>query len=173
MGDRLNCAEMTDRSAPDQLLALYESTIDDVYRYASRLTGGDRAGTDDLVQETYLGVLRRLQSGETLELTTGYLVVACRSRFLDQLKSERRRSVREDRARQPGVRALEPELSIATEALAALPDDQRAALVLRYVDDLSVADVAHHLDRSVRATESLLARGRLALRNLLREGEAS
>jgi len=156
------------------LLALYETTIDDVYRYASRLTGGDRGRTDDLVQDTYLGVLRRLQSGEELELTTGYVIVACRSRFLDQLKAEYRRTARERRsAATPPPPPAGPDAALATEALAALPDDQRAALVLRYVDDLSVADVARHLDRSVRATESLLARGPTALRTLLQEGDAS
>lgn len=156
------------------LLALYETTIDDVYRYASRLSGGDRGRTDDLVQDTYLGVLRRLQSGEELELTTGYVIVACRSRFLDQLKAEHRRTARERRsAATPPPPPAGPDAALATEALAALPDDQRAALVLRYVDDLSVADVARHLDRSVRATESLLARGRTALRTLLQEGDAS
>lgn len=156
------------------LLALYETTIDDVYRYASRLTGGDRARTDDLVQETYLGVLRRLRTGEQLELTAAYLIVACRSRFLDQLKGDRRREDRERRARVGApVTPAEPAPTLATEALAALPDDQRAALVLRYVDDLTVADVARELDRSVRAAESLLARGRAALRTLLQEGDAS
>lgn len=156
------------------LLALYETTIDDVYRYASRLTGGDRGRTDDLVQDTYLGVLRRLQTSEDVELTTGYLIVACRSRFLDQLKAEHRRAARERRSTTaPELQPAEPAATLATEALAELPDDQRAALVLRYVDDLSVAEVARHLDRSVRATESLLARGRTALRTLLQEGDAS
>jgi RNA polymerase sigma-70 factor (ECF subfamily) len=36
--------------------------------------------------------------------------------------------------------------------------------MLRYVDDLSVAEVARLLGKSVRATESLLARARTALR---------
>ena len=40
---------------------------------------------------------------------------------------------------------------IATEALGELPDDQRAALVLRYVDDQPVAEVARLLGRSVSA----------------------
>lgn len=159
-----------DRDDAD-LVALYDATIDDVYRYASRLTGGDRAGTDDLVQETYLGVLRRMLAGEQLELTAGYLIVACRSRFLDQLKADRRRTAREERSRASRpTPSPEPETTLATETLALLPADQRAALVLRYVDDLPVAEVARQLDRSVRATESLLARGRAALRALLQEG---
>jgi RNA polymerase sigma-70 factor (ECF subfamily) len=171
--DVLDCSTVT--SDPDDLVALYASSVDDVYRYASRLTGGDRARTDDLVQDTYLGVLRRLRRGEQLELTTGYLIVACRSRFLDELKAERRRGARELRsaAGRPVDSDTDPPGYIATESLRRLPDDQRAAMILRYVDDLPVAEVARHLDRSVRATESLLARGRTTLRTLLREGDPS
>jgi RNA polymerase sigma-70 factor (ECF subfamily) len=170
--DVLNCVAVNATS--DDLVSLYESTVDGVYRYASRLTGGDRARTDDLVQDTYLGVLRRIQRGERLELSAGYLIVACRSRFLDELKANRRRTDRELRVG-PGTQVIPSEADppSATAALARLPDDQRAAMVLRYVDDLTVADVAHHLGRSVRATESLLVRGRAALRTLLQEGDPS
>lgn len=50
-------------------------------------------------------------------------------------------------------------------SLLTLPPLQRAAIGLRYLDDLPVADVARLLGRSVHATESLLARGRDGLRS--------
>ena len=50
------------------------------------------------------------------------------------------------------------------ELLRTVSDRQRAALVLRYVDDLSVAEVAESLGLTVHATESLLARARGELR---------
>jgi len=43
---------------------------------------------------------------------------------------------------------------------------QRLALTLRYLDGLSVPEVAEHLGRSVHATETLLARARAALRRI-------
>ena len=49
-------------------------------------------------------------------------------------------------------------------SLNALPALQRAALGLRYLDDLPVPEVARLLGRSVHATESLLVRGREGLR---------
>ena len=52
----------------------------------------------------------------------------------------------------------------AVALLRGLPGDQRTALALRYVEDLAVAEVASAMGRSVRATESLLARARQALR---------
>ena len=57
----------------------------------------------------------------------------------------------------------------AHTALARLPAPQRAALTLRYLDGLPVAEVARHLGRSLRATETLLARSRAALRRVYRE----
>jgi RNA polymerase sigma-70 factor (ECF subfamily) len=50
-----------------------------------------------------------------------------------------------------------------TEALQAISPNHRLVLILRYVDDLQVADVAKEIGRSVRATESMLARARTAL----------
>lgn len=152
----------------------YERSVDAVYRYASRLTGGDRVRTDELVQETYLGVLR---ANSDVEPTTSYLITACRHRFVDQVRSEQRRRHRERRAAVPAedspVDPAEIEAGPAVAALATLSDEHRVALVLRYVDDLTVRDVARHLGRRVRATESLLVRARLALRAAYREGDRS
>ena len=60
----------------------------------------------------------------------------------------------------------------AFSALARLPGPQRAALVLRYLDGLSVAEIAHHLDRTVRGTETLLVRARAGLCRIYREEAA-
>lgn len=158
---------------------LYERTLDEVYRYASRLTGGDRVRTDELVQETYLSVMRRIGNDDPpIEPNLAYLLVTCRSRFIDQLRSDRRRRLREERVAgsDAAVAPIDPsdlDPGRATAALGQLRDDQRAALVLRYVDDLEVADVAELLDRSVRATESLLVRARTALRTAFHEGTSS
>jgi DNA-directed RNA polymerase specialized sigma subunit len=58
----------------------------------------------------------------------------------------------------------------AYTALARLPIQQRAALTLRYLDGLPVADVAEHLGRTVHGTETLMARSRAALRRQYQEG---
>jgi RNA polymerase sigma-70 factor, ECF subfamily len=60
----------------------------------------------------------------------------------------------------------------AHAALARVPPHQRAALTLRYLDGLPVADVAEHLGRTLHATETLLARARAALRRVYLEAES-
>jgi RNA polymerase sigma-70 factor (ECF subfamily) len=57
----------------------------------------------------------------------------------------------------------------AREVLERLGAHHRVALTLRYVDDLSVRDVAAHLDRTVHATEALLVRARAAFRQVYDE----
>ena len=52
----------------------------------------------------------------------------------------------------------------ARDVLDRLGAHHRVALTLRYVDDLSVREVADHLDRTVHATEALLVRARDAFR---------
>lgn len=128
------------------------------------------------MQDTYSGVLERIRRGDFFDITTGYLIVACRHTFLDELKAQRRRALREHRSSQLHlVHTTGEQVSDrdATDALAQLPADQRAAMVLRYVDDLPVAAVARELGRSVGATESLLVRARTTLRTVLQQGDAS
>jgi RNA polymerase sigma-70 factor (ECF subfamily) len=59
----------------------------------------------------------------------------------------------------------------AHAALSRLSAYQRAALTLRYLDGLPVAEVARELGRSLHATETLLVRARVALRRVYEEGE--
>ena len=152
----------------DDVLALYHRSVDAVYRYASRLCGHDRAATDELVQETFLTLIDHVRRPGAEPVDTGWLIVACRSRFLDRSRRDRRRGDREARSVRLGTTSAtsdEPAAGTAVAArLAVLPAEQRAALVLRYVDDLAVTEVAKQLGRSVHATESLLARGRAGLR---------
>ena len=153
------------------VLAFYERTSDEVYRYAIRLVGGDRNRADDLLQETFLTLVRQVRSGRTDSVDIGWAITTCRSRFLDQI----RRSELLDRTLRRSYErpVTDDSSSAAFEALSRLSDMQRAALVLRYVDDMRVEDVAHRLNRSVHATESLLVRAREALREAYTRAEGA
>jgi RNA polymerase sigma-70 factor (ECF subfamily) len=54
-------------------------------------------------------------------------------------------------------------------ALRRLPDFERTALVLRYVDDLSVREVAGLLGRTVDATDALIRRAKERFRGVYPE----
>ena len=63
------------------------------------------------------------------------------------------------------------QLTRLAAALAVLPDAQRTALVLRYCQGWSVADISDHLGRSPTAVAGLLKRGTRQLRDLLQGTE--
>ena len=149
------------------LLALYDRALPQVYGYlVSRC--GSPALAEDLTAETFLAAVAALQRG-TAELSVGWLVTVARRKLVDHW----RRRAREERKLQLAAGepvAEEPpwdELLDATRAgavLAELGAHHRAALTLRYVDGLPVAEVAEHLDRTLHATEALLVRARAAFR---------
>ena len=115
-----------------------------------------------------VGELKTRAQGVPLSLP--WLIGVARHKLVDHL----RRLEREERrlslvaGAEPARHRSEPwdEVSVeeALAALASLPAFQRAALMLRYLDDLPVPEVARALGRSVHATESLLARGRSGLK---------
>lgn len=57
------------------------------------------------------------------------------------------------------------------EALGMLPKEYQVALVMRYADEQSVGEVAQKLQRTYKATESLLARARVAFQEALAQLE--
>jgi RNA polymerase sigma-70 factor (ECF subfamily) len=159
----------------DQILDLYERSLVDVHRAASRLCGGNRAATEELVQDTYLALVRHCREHPGDEVGVGWLVTTCRNRFIDLHRANRRRARRETAAS-----AASPSAASNSESgtgtlgqLGALPPLQRSAILLRYVDDLPVAEVARLLGKSVHATESLLARGRNARRAAITSEESA
>jgi len=66
------------------------------------------------------------------------------------------------------IEELDPNRALAV--LDQLGPHHRVALTLRYLDGLSVPQVADQLDRTVHATEALLVRARAAFRRAYAEG---
>lgn len=152
---------------------MVERAIPDLYRYAVRLTGGDRALAEDLVQETCLAYVASVHANAPTEVNVGWLLVVLRRRFVDSLRRAHRENSRVAKFaaahRSSTTQWSDVEDDEALSALSRLAPDHRAALIFRYVDDLAVRDVAQLLGRSVSATESLLARARRELARFLEE----
>ncbi len=143
-----------------------------MHRYLSRLTGGDRARTEDLTQEAFLKLAAAVSSGALEDVSVGWLMVTARYEFLHALRRDRRDDRLLDRLDAPPDVASDDRVADALDlrtAMGGLSDTQRAVLVFRYSDDLPVAEVARLLDRSIEATESLLVRARARLRVLVME----
>ena len=149
--------------------AFYDRSFHEAAGYAMRLTGGKSSAAEDLVHDAYLAMVRAWQNGRIDEMETGWLIVTIRHLFLNKLRDEGREERRLRLVHSASAPIDEPTVSSVDELLQDLPDRHRAALILRYVDDLSVGEVAANLGLSLHATESLLARARDQVRR--RRGE--
>jgi len=163
-------AEVTGHEAGAALIALYDTALPEVYGYLLARCGGAAATAQDLTAETFLAAVKAVRSGAPPDpLTTAWLVGVARHKLVDHW----RRLGREDR-KLAAVADDQPEVVDpwdarldavrARQVLDQLAPQHRAALTLRYVDDLPVAEVATLLQRSLHATEALLVRSRTAFR---------
>lgn len=153
------------------LLDLYDRALPVVYGYLlSRC--GQPALAEDLTSETFLAAAAGAGRGA---VTVPWLLGVARHKLADHW----RRQARQDRLlRAVGsvpAEELDPwEGQIdgmrAREAIADLAPQHRAALTLRYIDGLSVPEVADLLERTVYATEALLVRARRQLREVYLRG---
>lgn len=144
-----------------------------VLRFAARMLS-DRTEAEDVTQEAMLRLWRMApdwQQGEARVAIWLYRVAS--NLCLDRLRRSRPRGldeVAEPEDATPGVvaRLIEADRALALdEALAALPDRQRQAVVLRHIEGLTNPEIAAVMDIGVEAVESLVARGKKGLAALL------
>jgi RNA polymerase sigma-70 factor, ECF subfamily len=166
-----------DGAALDRLLRLHYDRLHAVCR---RITGND-ADADDATQEALIAVARGLAAGRfdgrSRFSTWAYRVAtnAC----LDELRRRSRRPT----ATEAGWWENEPSAGEAPEvagervdidrALARLPVDFRAAVVLRDLCQLDYAEIADVLGIPAGTVRSRIARGRAALVPLLGNSAAA
>jgi RNA polymerase sigma-70 factor (ECF subfamily) len=137
---------------------------------------GDRAAMDDALQEAYVKAFRALPGfrGDSGLGTWLYQITyrAC----VDLQRREGRHEARPLDDRHRGAGAADPASTATTRtdlqrALAALPVDQRAAVLLVDAEGLDYDHAAAVLGVAPGTIASRLSRGRAALRAALAEGE--
>ena len=137
-------------------------------RLVAQLYGltGDFAEAQDVVQEAFARALARPSRLHDIDDPEAWL----RTVAINLARSRHRRRAFFDRLSRSGrisgpseTPAISPDHVALVAALQRLPQPIRAAVVLHYIADLPVADVAGVLDCSVDAVKSRLVRGRRAL----------
>ena len=162
MGETLPGSEVM---SAESFCAFYRTYLPSVYGYLLRLCAGDRAQAEDLTQDVWFALVDELNHGHVERADVRWLMSVARSRFVDHARRER--LVRSKLALLRRVDRQDAGDSTRSEVLAHLAGVQplhRAVLVLRYVDDLPVSEVAATIGRDLTATNSLLARARAELR---------
>jgi RNA polymerase sigma factor (sigma-70 family) len=155
---------------------IVEQHSDRVYRLAYRLTG-NRPDAEDLTQEVFVRVFRSL-SNYVPGTFEGWLHRITTNLFLDQARRKQRirfDALSDERASRLQSSELSPAQEYADRtfdddverALALLPPDFRAAVVLCDVEGLSYEEIAEVMDAKLGTVRSRIHRGRAMLREAL------
>ncbi len=184
----------TDRALARRILAgddqafraLFDEYFPRLYRYAMAHLDGDREAAKDVVQETFRKGIERLDSYRGEAALYGWFCRICHNALVDHCRKRQRagktittieehgeiRSVLDALSApvttQPETQAGHRDVRRLVQAtLDRLPPRYGDALTWKYVEGLSVKEIASRMKLSPKAAESLLTRARVAFRDSL------
>ena len=160
----------------------YEEHVRELYGFVFRLVRGDPQTAADVFQDTWLDAISRIEQFDPNrgELRSWLFGIA-RRRVAMHWRQRTARSNAPGTAREEiAVESLDgaavpddviehlEQAAVVQASLLALPPERRRVLVEKYVEELSVAQIAARTGKSPKAVESLLSRAREQFRTLLR-----
>lgn len=159
--------------------ALVNRHLDPLYEFVHYRMSGDRSAAEDVVQETFLVALERLASFDGRSNLHTWLCGIAKNKIRAQRRRRRPRPLADVLVESDGeIEALleqvdreplpdwvlerEETAQLVGATLSSLTPDQRELLVGKYVEGLTVRQLASARGKGDKATESSLHRARLA-----------
>jgi RNA polymerase sigma-70 factor (ECF subfamily) len=181
-GDNLRDLRLRDRilagerAAAESLLAEH---LDPLYRFVRWRLGGDVHRVEDLVQDTLLAALQGMKAFDGRSSLHTWLCSIAKNKIRSVRRAPAPRSLEDvleeadpeidailaEIAREPlpdSVLERQETRDLVGATLSSLPPDSADALVQKYVEARSVAEIAAGRGRSVKSVESVLSRARPA-----------
>ena len=161
---------------PEAVRALLDEAGPAVYGFVYARVGANQPVAEDVVQETFIEAVRSAHTFRGDAALRTWLCAIARRRLARHYEAERRDAVvrsglaavpSDPRGADQSEQAELERRDQVTRALGRLSPLHRQVLVLKYLDDLSVEDVARELGRSRVQVQSLLQRARAGLREQL------
>jgi RNA polymerase sigma-70 factor (ECF subfamily) len=174
VSEDLRLAQSIARGDTDAFDVFYRRYVDRLYRMIYYQLGAQQADAEDVLQETMVAAVRALPDFRGQSLLFTWLCGIAQHKIADH---RRRRGPAGEKVTVP-LQDDDPPSSVATEgyvqnletrlavrqALDTLPSGHRQVLLLKYVQGLSVDEIAVATGRSFKSVESLLSRARESLR---------
>jgi len=153
----------------DAASVLYERYSSQIFSYCLHQLGS-REEAEDAVQTTFMNAFRGLSRGIVPELESAWLFKIAHNVCLSRRRSSWRRGKVEApnnfevlQEVIPGREQVADELIRLQDVLAAMPENQRRAILLREWQGLTYREISAELDLSQAAVETLIFRARRAL----------
>ena len=161
---------------------VYERHAGEIFAFVFHLVGGDRFVAEELCQEIWLRSIDRFDQFDPGRGTVrGWLFGVARKRvslhFRQRASRETRFSTnRDDETIDASDTSMLPSETLeqieradaVRAAMLMLAEDRRNVLISKYIEGLSVKQIAARTGKTVKAIETLLSRSRTQMRGLLR-----
>jgi RNA polymerase sigma-70 factor (ECF subfamily) len=135
----------------------------------------DREAAEELAQDVFLQLYRKLREIESQVHATAWLRRAICHRCIDEARKRRLRPrVGLDSAPEPVAESIEPDLLLnerLRRMVEELPESARMVVLLRYQEDLDPSDIAEMLNMPISTVKSQLHRSLAVLRGRLEKQE--
>jgi RNA polymerase sigma-70 factor (ECF subfamily) len=170
-----NLARGIQQGRHDDLIVLVERHYPALFGYLYRMTGGDRMLSEDMIQDTFLRVLRGIESYTYPRPFKPWLYAIATNLARNYYSSadSRHTTAVEDETTLEDEMPYEMEADDETNALLAalrsLPQHQREVIVLRYSHEMALTEISEVLGIPVGTVKSRLSIGLQRLRERMEQ----
>lgn len=149
---RVQCLGMQENALQARFTAAFDEYLDPIFAYfAYRLNDRDRA--KELAQETFMKAWMYARSGKEIQEMRPFLYTVAANLYKNELRGRKAvvslEVIIETYGFEPAAKDLDPEasaeLALLMRRVDVLPERERELLMLRYVDGLSLREVADTL----------------------------
>jgi len=157
-------------SVAGDVIEIYRETVQELYRFVSRRSGGSRELAEDITQETYLRAVREWGSGRRPDVPLAWLQTVARNLLLNHYRRKTPELI--EAARIDALFDNDPSdgpdvATLVYWGLARLSRRRGELLEAFYLEGKKTATIALEFGIGERAVEGRLRRARQALRTQL------
>lgn len=156
--------------APEDLMEVYRTTIEPLYRFVSRRAGGSRELAEDITQEAYLRAFATWRGGNRPAVPLAWLQTVARNLLLNHFRRRHPASISPDTLDRLLARPTTEspaDAALIHWGLAHIRTGWARLLEAYHLDGKDIAAIANEQGLSERAVEGRLRRAREALRKML------
>ncbi len=145
----------------DRLQTIYAANRRDIYAYLCRLSGDSELALD-LLQESFLNYFEHYRKREMPDDVSSRRILfrIARNLFINHVRSKASKNARleEQTVSAPEPRPSADHTPVIQKLILGLPERERTAIVLRYLESMRLEDIGAVLGLSISAVSRLISR---------------
>ncbi|MBI2099202.1 RNA polymerase sigma factor [Candidatus Uhrbacteria bacterium] len=173
--EKLLLFRITSRKDPEAYGKVYDEYVNRIYRFIYFKVSGEEEARD-LVSETFLRAWQYLQEGKQIKQLSSFLYKIARNLVIDHYRKKAMSVLTEselpaamfgDEGRQGKEIETKHDFGLLLAAMNKMKEEYREVVQLKYIDGLSVGEIADILDKNRGAVRVTLHRASKTLRELM------